>query len=118
MGRRHRAFQIEQHVHRDAPRSNRRRRLYGALGVILKGDPFALDIVAAEGLGGNRSMVSSSDPLGPLDGFPPVFGRKWDQQLINEFLPNLGSWQTTFGPGSTASAFPASTTAKPSPSRL
>src|ERR1700739_205201 len=27
MRRRHRAFQIEQHVHRDAPRSNRRRRL-------------------------------------------------------------------------------------------
>src|SRR5215475_15068628 len=28
---RHRAFQIEQHVHRDAPRSNRRRRLRPAL---------------------------------------------------------------------------------------
>src|SRR5256714_12952681 len=31
MRRRHRAFQIEQHVHRYAPRSNRRRRLRPAL---------------------------------------------------------------------------------------
>jgi hypothetical protein len=36
------------------------------------GDPFAFDLVAAEGRGFGRSMVSSADPVGPLIGFPPT----------------------------------------------
>jgi hypothetical protein len=36
------------------------------------GDPFAFDLVAAQGLGTGRSMFSTADPTGPLVGFPPT----------------------------------------------
>jgi hypothetical protein len=36
------------------------------------GDPFAFNLVAAQGLGTGRSMVSTADPTGPLVGFPPT----------------------------------------------
>lgn len=39
---------------------------------VLSGDPFAFDLVAAQGIGAGRSMVSSADPVGPLIGFPPT----------------------------------------------
>jgi hypothetical protein len=36
------------------------------------GDPFAFDLVAAQGLGTGISMFSTADPTGPLVGFPPT----------------------------------------------
>ena len=66
MRRRHRAFQIEQHVHRDAPRSNRRRRLRPALtGVAVPPASPAVVVLSASSSATISAPRSAVDPAMP-----------------------------------------------------
>src|ERR1700730_14188738 len=66
MRRRHRAFQIEQHVHRDAPRSNRRRRLRPALtGVAVPPASPAVVVLSASSSAIISAPRSAVDPAMP-----------------------------------------------------
>src|SRR5260370_10366374 len=66
MRRRHRAFQIEQHVHRDAPRSNRRRRQRPALtGVAVPPASPAVVVLSASSSATISAPRSAVDPAMP-----------------------------------------------------
>src|SRR6266446_1507229 len=66
MRRRHRALQIEQHVHRDAPRSNRRRRLRPALtGVAVPPASPAVVVLSASSSATISAPRSAVDPAMP-----------------------------------------------------
>src|ERR1700757_4944169 len=66
MRRRHRAFQIEQHVHRNAPRSNRRRRLRPALtGVAVPPASPAVVVLSASSSATISAPRSAVDPVIP-----------------------------------------------------
>src|SRR5947209_9152172 len=66
MRRRHRAFQIEQHVHLDAPRSNRRRRLRPALtGVAVPPASPAVVVLSASSSATISAPRSAVDPAMP-----------------------------------------------------
>src|SRR5438045_6958034 len=66
MRRRHRAFQIEQHVHRDAPRSNRRRRLLTALtAVAVQPSSPAVVVLSASSSATISAPRSAVDPAMP-----------------------------------------------------
>src|SRR5436309_2898822 len=66
MRRRHWAFQIEQHVHRDAPRSNRRRRLRPALtGVAAPPASPAVVVLSASSSAIISAPRSAVDPAMP-----------------------------------------------------
>src|SRR3954454_11046905 len=66
MRRRHRAFQIEQHGHRDAPRSNRRRRLRPALtGVAVPLASPAVVVLSASSSATISAPRSAVDPALP-----------------------------------------------------
>src|SRR5437667_9851181 len=66
MRRRHRAFQIEQHIHHDAPRSNRRRRLRPALtGVAVPPASPAVVVLSASSSATISAPRSAVDPAMP-----------------------------------------------------
>src|ERR1700676_1259165 len=66
MRRRHLAFQIEQHVHRDAPRSDRRRRLRPALaGVAVPRASPAVVVLSASSSATISAPISAVDPAMP-----------------------------------------------------
>src|SRR6267143_1377587 len=66
MRRRHRAVQIEQHVHRDAPGSNRRRRLRPALtGVAVPPASPAVVVLSAASSATISAPISAVDPAMP-----------------------------------------------------
>ena len=66
MRRRHLAFQIEQHVHRDAPRSDRRRRLRPALAgvAVPRASPavVVLSVSSSATISAPRSAVDPATP--------------------------------------------------------
>src|SRR5256884_7733566 len=88
MRRRHRAFQIEQHVHRDAPRSNRRRRLRPALtGVaVLPASPAVVGLSASSPatISAARSAV---DPAMPAR----TAGSAWWPHVSSDHPPQAAS---------------------------
>src|SRR5256714_3556811 len=74
MRRRHRAFQIEQHVHRYAPRSNRRRRLRPALaGAAVPPASPAVVVLSASSSATISAPRSAVDPAMPAR----TAGRAW-----------------------------------------
>src|SRR5215831_9357694 len=65
MRRRHRTFQIEQHVHRDAPRSNRRRRLRPALTGVAVPPASPAVVVLSASSSAISAPISAVDPAMP-----------------------------------------------------